>query len=642
MDPGINCMRTVAAAALAVSLALGGFGGGERVSAYDGTEQKSGKSDETAEGPIRTIQIHAVYQKEYGQKDSETDYRNQLRECITGQLTSAEAKDGELVEQLLCAVEPLPARFGSDPEREGEDGEFRTGSIPVVYRLRDVVAPEEEEAGIVRYHLETDGDSVLQTVRPFCPMEGVTHWITGLEGYKEHRTGREGTKYTVTAADCYEVSSGDGPDAAWSKQLSYCGSPGENMHTFYIRDQTKTGRGRISQACRLIVRIRKNEAEGRSETEEDHGGEGRTEPEKTDMIGEAPGPEKSAVIGEAPETAGMIVIGKTPEPEKPAATGKSSGSERAITIGKESGTGEKTGSDQGTSSRGSDEGKDGPVPPSEQAPVYLQESGSSALWGAYVKSVGDGIWFTGYHTGMISEEKSELRVTRDGVLIRDPALLRKAAREAASEEKGGAGGPARYKLPAALFSEEGVYRVSFVSRDETGKRKDAESGGDRSLVFCIDRTPPAVSAVRTENRKGISLRLEAFDAGGVKCARIFQDGTLLLEKQLQTPEMRAAFSVPLCTPFSGARIRITLEDTAGNKKTAEYLTAEDGSVLPQDKSGSASPAAGNGRKKNRKEKAGAGALKPEVTDRAPQAGIVLAAAFLAALITRVIRGKKDY
>lgn len=673
-------MRVTAAAIVCGLLVFGNVPENAWGFANDGTYQESGENgnpEETAEKSARIIRIHADMKKEYGQQnpDLETGFREILRKCIVSCLTPEEAENNELIEKLLDGVHPsyaLPDPGGDDP---GQGGEFLTGTIPVHYTFQDMTFPtktEEDGSAGVRYHFEEEGESVLQVVRSFRPVEGISHWITGLEGFYDHRTGTEGAKYCVIAADCYEVSSGDGPDAIWGKQLTFSGSPGENTHTFYIRDRTDAGGGRISEACRLTVKIQQKEQEDdqyKQETgqKDDQGGQEpgqqddqrEKEPAQQDDQNVVNPREAQDQNGEAAEcdqnemTAELDHDRDAPEME----TGDAAG------LGQEIQVAESPEYDRRESSVQDPVGlrisetvgmpdKTGSLVAGELAPFYIGGRGIDALRGAYVKQIRGEIRFAGYHTEDVSEEKSELRITRNGVLIGDPVLLRKAACEAASGDgtvsgqEAVRGVPEQYLLPETLFSREGVYRVSFVSRDENGASKDPAENGDGTLVFCVDRTPPVLQAVRIEKKDGLWLCLEAFDTGGVKSVRILQSGRSIFEKSFQKQDLHAAVSVRLSSPFSGARIGIVLEDAAGNVKSAEYLAGADGTLARRRGSAASIDAAKSGNKSetfNRTNaQAGLTARRPDrVSERAALLGIALAAAFLTAGIIRAVRKKKD-
>lgn len=622
-------------------------------------EVEEGISDEDGEKSVRTIRIHVELKKEYGQKDPEpeTGFREALRECMIGELTSEEAENHSLIEKLLDAVHPSYTPLCSadeDPGEIGDCGEFRTGTTPVSYRFQDVIVPGKEDAGgrggSVCYHFEAEGESTLRVVRTFRPVEGVSYWVTGLNGFSEHRTGMEGETYRVTAADCYEVSSGDGPDAVWKKELVYCGLPGENTHTFYIRDRTGSGGGRISETCRLTVKIRPkdrtavrkpdpvedSEAEqiGERKTEEGVKNRGREEPELRERKGtvvqdrdEAEEREREDAeeweterqdVREIPEAA--IRESEEPGVQESEEPGVQKSEEPGVRDSEQPGIREAAKPQVHEAAEAP--GKKENSVMGELRPLYISDRETDRIRGSYVQTVRDGIRFTGYHTEGVSEKKSELRVTRDGVMIGDPVLLRKAARDAAPEKNDGS--PGQFILPESLFSREGVYRISFVNRDETGAAKDSD--GDLPLVFCVDRTAPALSEVRLQNRRsGSQLVLEAFDTGGVRSVRILQDGRSVLEKRFRNPDPRAAVSARLEVPPSGSVIRIVLEDTAGNMKSEEYQAGSDGTLSRRDRNAAA---ASGGEIIDRKEKEG---KKTEVP------GIVIAAAFAVVLTAGVTR-----
>lgn len=645
-------------------------------------EENAAGTEEDTDGEekeiVRTIHMRTEFRKEYGQKDPDLkkEFREEILACIKSQLTPSEAEDEELTERLLAAVEPSLAPTEENPEKNGPHGEFRTGKVPVVYRFPDVAEAGKTPEGIpIRYRFEAEDDeNALRTVRSFCPIEGVSHWITGLDGFSGERTATEGETYAVIAADCYEVSDHDGPHAVWKKQLAYRDQPGENIHTFYIRDLTEVGKGRISGPCRLVVRVEQKNTlpisePGVTKPEESGSSCSASDARETGTVARETGtvaPEcQEDRVSEHPKD--VLPERQKPEPTEcqepqptecqepqPTECQETRQAEHPETLPTEQ---QKTRTPENREIRASEPPENRETEPSQRPavqssgnmsasgtvagngavagtssrlrPAYFCDRASSGLNGAYVGGVPSGIGFLGYHTEAVSEETSELRVTRNGVSIGPPALLRKGARAAAAVERTEEGGPVRFRLPGELFEKEGVYRVSFVSRDAAGTKVDPAGGQDGSLTFCVDRTAPALSAVRTDQKDGFRLMLEAIDTGGVKRVRVIRGGGTIVDRTIRGTRKHVSLAEKIDPPAGdGTGVQIVLEDQAGNVETVEYR-------LGSGKGGRTDP--GRLRAETEKARAGDGAEKPCGPDRTVSAGILLAAAFLAVLLIRAGR-----
>lgn len=230
-----------------------------------------------------------------------------------------------------------------------------------------------------------------------------------------------------------------------------------------------------------------------------------------------------------------------------------------------------------------------------KAPVYRSSVKAAKLDGQFVQKVTGPLRFFGYGTDAASESLSGIEVLRDGVRVAQPVELRRAALASGSgsgrtdDEKEKS--RSVYTLPESLFGEEGVYSITFSGADGTGGQP-ASGNANRSFVFCVDRTKPALAAMRVkkiEEGAGVGkagTRLETFfevsDAGGVKSVMVKADDRIVSSVKKSRPENRVSGQVTVDCAGGASEIRIEMEDFAGNSRTERFAVGADGSLTTDD------------------------------------------------------------
>ncbi|MGI6118130.1 MAG: hypothetical protein ACOYBC_07025 [Bilifractor sp.] len=232
--------------------------------------------------------------------------------------------------------------------------------------------------------------------------------------------------------------------------------------------------------------------------------------------------------------------------------------------------------------------------------VYEFGTRAAALNGKYIRRVREAIEITERNPGRLEGDFCGIEVTRDGKILKDPVKLRKESLTAAfrqgtvfSAVAGFLSGKSgervwsicRYLLSPDLFRKEGVYRISLFSTDDSGNRTVSESGESGELSFCVDRTPPAVTAVHAGAEAGksgsagrVRVFFEVSDAGGIASLRLIRGGKERYSFRSAKYENRVSGETRLTGKTWPAKFRIAMKDLAGNETEAVFLAEESGEI----------------------------------------------------------------
>ena len=156
------------------------------------------------------------------------------------------------------------------------------------------------------------------------------------------------------------------------------------------------------------------------------------------------------------------------------------------------------------------------------------------------------------------------RVTKDGNPMDEKSVCVSADAKNGQSTFGGWYGY-HYRIPAAMFQKDGLYKLELSSKDTADHTSDTS---EQRIEFLVDHTPPQMVSVKglekgTIDKETADVEVCVTDVGGLDSVKIFVDQKEVLLPKITDPNRYQT----VFTLSSGPRrhhIRIVATDRAGN------------------------------------------------------------------------------
>ena len=128
----------------------------------------------------------------------------------------------------------------------------------------------------------------------------------------------------------------------------------------------------------------------------------------------------------------------------------------------------------------------------------------------------------------------------------------------------------QYNIPKENFSEDGVYKISVSSRDQTGNTPENTNYEDKAILFRVDSTAPEINSVTglesaIVNATSLEIKYTVYDTMGLASVAVYVDGK---EKEDITDfagdEQNYFGSIFLTENPQAQKVRLVVTDLAGN------------------------------------------------------------------------------
>lgn len=191
--------------------------------------------------------------------------------------------------------------------------------------------------------------------------------------------------------------------------------------------------------------------------------------------------------------------------------------------------------------------------------------------GAYVTSIDKDLIITEYNADRLVGDSLIIEVTRDGKPLDEVKYTVSPVINQYVPIGVSGWYQYQYTIEKSNFEEDGIYKISISSKDETGNTPENANYEDKNILFRVDATKPEISSIvgleeKIVNADQITVKYEVFDTIGLKSIKVFIDdkqvGQTIEEFNGDLNNYSGSFNIQGSN--RSQKVRIVVEDLAGN------------------------------------------------------------------------------
>lgn len=191
--------------------------------------------------------------------------------------------------------------------------------------------------------------------------------------------------------------------------------------------------------------------------------------------------------------------------------------------------------------------------------------------GGYVQSVEEDLVITEYNADKLINGSVDIEITRDGKPLEAPEYT--ISPEINNQISVGESGwyQYRYNINAGNFKNDGIYKISVASKDETGNAPENTNYKDKGILFTVDSAAPEITSITglensIVNASELTVNYTMYDTVGIKSISIYLNGSLFGDVITDFGGDRNNYTGSFTIPEADRAqdIRIVVEDLAGN------------------------------------------------------------------------------
>ncbi len=189
--------------------------------------------------------------------------------------------------------------------------------------------------------------------------------------------------------------------------------------------------------------------------------------------------------------------------------------------------------------------------------------------GAYETKITDDLIITEYNADELVKDSLNIEITKDGFPLEN--INYTASPEKNTKNSSSDWFEYKYTINKDNFSEDGVYKISISSKDETGNMPENSNYEDKNILFRVDTTKPEITSIvglenGIVNAQDLTVKYTVFDAIGLKSIQVFVDDKEINESIVDFTDDMNNYqgSFTLAENGSAQNVRIVIEDMAGN------------------------------------------------------------------------------